>query len=82
MLPGGVSVKMGDKVISLRGAVGVGDDRGQFKAGAGIPFYKTRNPARRRVQIRNPRGGARPGVSVRIRVGVAPPLQTVPRDFS
>jgi hypothetical protein len=31
-------VKMGDKVITFRGAVGVGDDRANFRAGAGIPF--------------------------------------------
>lgn len=37
-LPGGFGMKIGDKVIRLRGAVGVGDDRDNFKAGAGIPF--------------------------------------------
>ena len=37
-LPGGLSVKVGDRVIKFRGAVGVGDDRTNFRAGAGIPF--------------------------------------------
>jgi hypothetical protein len=37
-LPGGMGVRMGDKTVVIRGAVGVGDDRGAFKAGAGIPF--------------------------------------------
>jgi hypothetical protein len=37
-LPGGFGVKAGDKVIQFRGAVGVGDDRSNFKAGVGIPF--------------------------------------------
>jgi hypothetical protein len=37
-LPGALGVKMGDKVITFRGAVGVGDDRANFRAGAGIPF--------------------------------------------
>jgi hypothetical protein len=35
-LPGGVKVKLGDKVINLRGNVGVGDNGGNFKAG--VPF--------------------------------------------
>jgi hypothetical protein len=35
-LPGGVKVKLGDKV--LRGNVGVGDNGGNFKAGVGLPF--------------------------------------------
>jgi hypothetical protein len=37
-LPGGVKVKLGDKVINLRGNVGVGDNGGNFKAGIGLPF--------------------------------------------
>src|ERR1700681_2837909 len=37
-LPGGMGVRMGDKTVVIKGAVGVGDDRGSFKAGAGIPF--------------------------------------------
>src|SRR5262245_50731032 len=37
-LPGGFGVKAGDKVIQFRGAVGVGDDRSNFRAGVGIPF--------------------------------------------
>ena len=37
-LPGSYGVKVGDKVIQLRGAVGVGDDRSNFRADAGIPF--------------------------------------------
>jgi hypothetical protein len=37
-LPGGVKVKLGDKVINLRGNVGVGDNGGNFKAGVGLPF--------------------------------------------
>jgi hypothetical protein len=37
-LPGGVKVKLGDKVISLRGNVGVGDNGDNFKAGVGLPF--------------------------------------------
>ena len=37
-VPGGMGVKMGDKVIKFRGAVG-GDDRSNnAKAGVGIPF--------------------------------------------
>ena len=35
---GGVKVKLGDKVINLRGNVGVGDNGGNFKAGVGLPF--------------------------------------------
>jgi hypothetical protein len=37
-VPGGLGVKLGDKVIKLRGAAGDGDDRSNFKAGVGIPF--------------------------------------------
>ena len=37
-LPGGVKMKLGDKVINLRGNVGVGDNGGNFKAGLGLPF--------------------------------------------
>ena len=37
-LPGGIGVKVGDKVIKFRGAVGVGEDRGNVKAGVGVPF--------------------------------------------
>jgi hypothetical protein len=37
-LPGGVKMKLGDKVIDLRGNVGVGDNGGNFKAGLGLPF--------------------------------------------
>lgn len=37
-LPGGLGVKVGDKVIKFRGAAGVGDDRGNVRAGVGIPF--------------------------------------------
>jgi hypothetical protein len=37
-LPGGVKMKFGDKVIDLRGNVGVGDNGGNFKAGIGLPF--------------------------------------------
>jgi hypothetical protein len=37
-LPGGVKMKLGDKVINLRGNVGVGDNGGNFKAGVGLPF--------------------------------------------
>jgi hypothetical protein len=37
-LPGGVKMKLGDKVIDLRGNVGVGDNGGNFKAGVGLPF--------------------------------------------
>jgi hypothetical protein len=37
-LPGGVKMKFGDKVIDLRGNVGVGDNGGNFKAGVGLPF--------------------------------------------
>jgi hypothetical protein len=37
-LPGALQFKAGDKVIQFRGAAGVGDDRGNFKAGLGIPF--------------------------------------------
>ncbi|MBX9711134.1 MAG: hypothetical protein K2X60_08875 [Xanthobacteraceae bacterium] len=38
VLPGGMGVKVGDKTVTIKGAVGVGDDRSTFKAGAGIPF--------------------------------------------
>jgi hypothetical protein len=37
-VPGGLGVKMGKKVIQLRGAVGVGDNSSNAKAGIGIPF--------------------------------------------
>jgi hypothetical protein len=37
-LPGGVKMKLGDKVIDFRGNVGVGDNGGNFKAGVGLPF--------------------------------------------
>jgi hypothetical protein len=37
-LPGAVGVKMGDKVIQFRGAVGFGDQQNNYKVGAGIPF--------------------------------------------
>ena len=37
-LSGGYGVKVGDQVVKFRGAVGVGDDRSNFKAGAAIPF--------------------------------------------
>jgi hypothetical protein len=37
-LPGALGIKAGDKVIEFRGSGGVGDDRGNFKAGLGIPF--------------------------------------------
>ena len=33
-----VKVKLGDKVINLRGNVGLGDNGGNFKAGVGLPF--------------------------------------------
>jgi hypothetical protein len=37
-LPGALGIKAGDRVIELRGAASVGDDRGNFKAALGIPF--------------------------------------------
>ena len=37
-LPGGMGVRMGDKTVTIKGAVGVGSDSSAFKAGAGIPF--------------------------------------------
>jgi hypothetical protein len=37
-LPGGVKMKLGDKVIDFRGNVGVGNNGGNFKAGVGLPF--------------------------------------------
>lgn len=37
-LPGAVGMKMGDKVIQFRGAVGFGDQQSNYKVGAGIPF--------------------------------------------
>jgi hypothetical protein len=37
-LPGALGIKAGDRVIELRGAASVGDDRGNFKAGLGVPF--------------------------------------------
>ena len=37
-LPGRMGVKMGDKVIQFRGAVGFGDQQNNYKIGAGIPF--------------------------------------------
>jgi hypothetical protein len=33
-----MGVKMGDKVIQFRGAVGFGDQQNNYKVGAGIPF--------------------------------------------
>ncbi len=38
VLGGAFGIKAGDKVIQFRGAATVGDDRGNFKAGVGIPF--------------------------------------------
>ncbi|HEX7791667.1 MAG TPA: hypothetical protein VF467_14215 [Afipia sp.] len=36
---GGLGVRMGDKTVILKGAVGVEDGRsGAFRAGAGVPF--------------------------------------------
>jgi hypothetical protein len=37
-LPGAVEFKAGEKIIQFRGTAGMGDDRGNFKAGLGIPF--------------------------------------------
>jgi hypothetical protein len=37
-LPGALGIKAGDRVIELRRAASVGGDRGNFKAGLGIPF--------------------------------------------
>jgi hypothetical protein len=37
-LAGGLGMKVGDKVVTFRGAVGVGDDRSNARIGAGIPF--------------------------------------------
>jgi hypothetical protein len=37
-LPGALKFKAGDRTLQLRGSAGVGDDRGNFKAGLGIPF--------------------------------------------
>jgi hypothetical protein len=37
-VPGGLGVKVGDKIIKFRGAVGAGDDGNNYKAGVGIPF--------------------------------------------
>ena len=37
-LPGGYGVKVGDKLIKLRGDIGVGADRSNFRAGVGVPF--------------------------------------------
>jgi hypothetical protein len=38
VVPGALGVKMGDKVIQFRGAVGLGDQQNNYKIGAGIPF--------------------------------------------
>ncbi|WP_024576446.1 MULTISPECIES: hypothetical protein [unclassified Afipia] len=36
---GGLGVRVGDKTVTLKGAVGVDDGRsGAFRAGAGVPF--------------------------------------------
>ena len=35
---GGLGLKVGDQLIKFRGAVGVGEDRRDFRAGAAIPF--------------------------------------------
>ena len=37
-LDGGLGVKLGDKVVKFRGAVGVGEDRSNAKIGAAVPF--------------------------------------------
>jgi len=37
-LPGALGMKVGNKTIQLRGAVGVESNNTGFKAGAGIPF--------------------------------------------
>ena len=37
-LPGALEFKSRDRVIQFRGSAGVGDDRGNVKAGLGIPF--------------------------------------------
>jgi hypothetical protein len=37
-LPGALKFKAGDRTLQLRGSAGVGDDRGNIKAGLGIPF--------------------------------------------
>jgi hypothetical protein len=37
-LPGALGIKAGNRIIELRGAASVGDDRGNVKAGVGIPF--------------------------------------------
>ena len=37
-VPGALGMKVGDKVIKFRGAVGVGEDRSNLKAGVGVPF--------------------------------------------
>ena len=37
-LPGALEFKTRDRVIQFRGSAGVGDDRGNVKAGLGIPF--------------------------------------------
>ena len=37
-LPGALGIKAGNRTIELRGAASVGDDRGNVKAGVGIPF--------------------------------------------
>lgn len=39
---GGLGVKVGDRLIKFRGAVGVGQDRSDFKAGAAIPLGPSR----------------------------------------
>ena len=37
-LPGAIDFKAAGRTMQFRGAAGVGDDRGNFKAGLGIPF--------------------------------------------
>jgi hypothetical protein len=37
-LPGAIDFNAAGRNMQLRGAAGVGDDRGNFKAGLGIPF--------------------------------------------
>ena len=35
---GGLGLKVGDRIIKFRGAVGVGEDSRDFRAGAAVPF--------------------------------------------
>jgi len=37
-LPGALGFKAGNRMIEFRGSAGVGDDRGNVRAGLGIPF--------------------------------------------